>query len=83
MNRVKKYEMPIKKRENLLDEIELLTVLLAVETGDLSEGQACWLLAIDRVSLRSKKQDYLTSILQEFEKEKERLNSSQSKRKEQ
>lgn len=65
---VRKYEMNPVKRQNILDEIETLKVLLALEAGELSEGQASTFLAVDRVSLRKKRIDYVTEIIKEVEK---------------
>ena len=52
----------LEKRQNILDQIEMLQVLLAVEAGELSEGQASKFLAIDRVSLRKKRIDFIHKI---------------------
>jgi hypothetical protein len=63
----KKYEMPLEKRQNMIDEIKTLKVLLGLEAGELSEGQASTFLAIQRVSLRQKRADFIAEIVQEIE----------------
>lgn len=66
---VRKYEMNPEKRQNILDQIEMLQVLLAVEAGELSEGQASKFLAIDRVSLRKKRIDFINDISKRLKNE--------------
>ena len=60
---VRKYEMNPDKKRHLLDRVEQLTLILAMEASDLSEGEVARILEIDRVSVRVLRKNFIDEAL--------------------